>query len=390
MANEDEREQWGGELGAVWARRQADLDRMMTRLTALLVDRAQVAPGARVLDVGCGAGDSTLAAARATGPDGHATGQDVSAPLLALAWARAEAAGLANVTLVEGDAQTDRASGGPFDAMLSRFGVMFFADPVAAFANIASQLRPGAPLTFVAWAAAALYPWLARPAAAAAARLGPASPADPDAPGLDGPPPPGAGARARPEAAGLANVTLVEGDAQTDRAPGGPFDAMLSRFGVMFFADPVAAFANVASQLRPGAPLTFVAWAAAAQNPWLARPAAAAAARLGPASPADPDAPGPTAFRDPARVTGLLARAGLRDVGAEVCDVELHHPGGPAALADLGVEVGPAASCLRRCAGTADDRQAVAGAIEEAFAEFASPDGVRIPARVLVYSARAA
>jgi SAM-dependent methyltransferase len=281
MANEDEREQWGGELGAVWARRQADLDRMMARLTALLVDRAQVAPGARVLDVGCGAGDSTLAAARATGPDGHATGQDVSAPLLALAWARAEAAGLANVTLVEGDAQTDRASGGPFDAMLSRFGVMFFADPVAAFANIASQLRPGAPLTFVAWAAAA-------------------------------------------------------------------------------------------------------------QNPWLARPAAAAAARLGPASPADPDAPGPTAFRDPARVTGLLARAGLRDVGAEVCDVELHHPGGPAALADLGVEVGPAASRLRRCAGTADDRQAVAGAIEEAFAEFASPDGVRIPARVLVYSARAA
>lgn len=281
MTNEAEREQWRGETGGAWVRRQADLDRTMAAVTTLLLDRARLAPGSRVLDVGCGAGDTTLAAARAIGPEGHVTGQDVAAQLLALAQARAEAAG-------------------------------------------------------------------------------------------------------------LANVSLVEGDAQTDRAPGGPFDAMISRFGVMFFVDPVAAFANIGGQLRTGGQLTFAAWAAAAENPWFALPASVAALRLGPPPPADPDAPGPTAFRDPARVTGLLARAGLRDAEAEVRDLELHHPGGVAALADLGMEVGPAARLLRLRAGTAADRAAVARGIEEAFAAFASADGVRVPARVLVYSARAA
>lgn len=281
MTNEAERELWGGEVGGAWVRRQADLDRTMAGVTALLLDRARVAPGARVLDVGCGAGDSTLAAARATGPEGHVTGQDVAARLLALA-------------------------------------------------------------------------------------------------------------RTRAEAAGLSNVSLVEGDAQTDRAPGGPFDAMISRFGVMFFADPAAAFANIGGQLRTEGRLTFAAWAAATENPWFALPASVAASRLGPAPPADPDAPGPTAFRDPARVTGLLARAGLRDAGAEVCDLELHDPGGAVALADLGTEVGPAARLLRLRAGTAADREAVVRGIEEAFAAFASTDGVRIPARILIYSARAA
>lgn len=281
MANETEREKWGGETGAAWARRQADLDQILAAVTARLLGRARLARGARVLDVGCGAGHSTLAAARLIGPDGHVTGQDVSAPLLALAQARAEAAGLANV----------------------------------------------------AW---------------------------------------------------------VEGDAQADRAPGGPFDTMISRFGIMFFDDPVAAFANIAGQLRAGGRLTFVAWASAAENPWLALPAAVGAARLGPAPVADPDGPGPTAFRDPARVLGLLTRAGLRDVEADACEVDLHHPGGPAALADLGVEVGPAAWLLRLHAGTAADREAVMRGMEEAFGAFASADGVHLPARVLVYSAQAA
>lgn len=281
MANEAEREQWGGAMGGVWVRRQAELDGLMAGVTTLLFRSARVGRGSRVLDVGFGAGDTTLAAARETGPEGHVTGQDVAAELLALAQARARAAG-------------------------------------------------------------------------------------------------------------LSNVSLVEGDAQTDQAPGGPFDAMISRFGVMFFADPVAAFAHIASQLRPGARLTFVAWAAAAENPWFELPASAAATRLGSVPPADPDAPGPTAFRDPVRVTALLAQAGLRDADAEVCDVELHHPGGAAALARLGLELGPAARLLRLRAGTAADREAIAREIEAAFAAFASVDGVRLPARVVVYSARAA
>ena len=279
MANESEREQWAGEIGSAWARRQADLDLMMAPVTALLLECAGLVAGSCVLDVGCGAGDTTLAAAREVGPDGHATGQDISARLLALA-------------------------------------------------------------------------------------------------------------RARAAAAGLSNVTLVEGDAQTDQAPGGPFDVMISRFGVMFFDNPVAAFANIAGQLKTGARLTFVAWAAAAENPWLALPAALATARLGPAPVAGPEAPGPTAFRDSTRVLGLLAGAGLRDAAAETCDVELHHPGGAVALASLGVEVGPAAWLLRLRAGTAADREALSRGMEDAFAAFTSTDGVRVPARVLVYSAR--
>jgi SAM-dependent methyltransferase len=104
-----------------------------------------------VLDVGCGAGATTLAVARALGPGSRCTGIDISAPLIATATARAAAGGAANVTFIEADAQTYAFDAGSFDTVISRMGVMFFDDPVAAFANLRRAARPGAHLAFVAW-----------------------------------------------------------------------------------------------------------------------------------------------------------------------------------------------------------------------------------------------
>ena len=100
--------------------------------------------------MGCGAGTTTLALARSVGAQGRVVGLDVSAPLLARARERAAAAGLAGrIEWIEGDAQQHALPAQHFDLLFSRFGVMFFADPVAAFRNLAAALRPGARLTFV-------------------------------------------------------------------------------------------------------------------------------------------------------------------------------------------------------------------------------------------------
>ncbi|MBO2449416.1 methyltransferase domain-containing protein [Actinomadura barringtoniae] len=108
---------------------------------------AAIRPAHKVLDVGCGYGGTTrLAAVRA--PDGHVVGNDIAEPLLAHAKAAAQAQGLRNITFEEGDAQTHPFPAGGFDVAISRFGVMFFADPVAAFANLGRALRPRGRLVF--------------------------------------------------------------------------------------------------------------------------------------------------------------------------------------------------------------------------------------------------
>jgi SAM-dependent methyltransferase len=112
---------------------------------------AAVSAGDRVLDIGCGAGESTRDAARAAAP-GHVLGIDVSEALLEQARARSD--GLGNVSYVLADAQTHPFANGEFDVAISRFGTMFFADPVAAFANIAGALRPGGRLVQLVW-----QPW---------------------------------------------------------------------------------------------------------------------------------------------------------------------------------------------------------------------------------------
>lgn len=111
---------------------------------------ARVGPHDRVLDIGCGTGQSTREAARAA-TDGHATGVDVSAPMLERARELAAGQGLTNISFLEADAQVHRFPPASFDLGISRFGTMFFADPVVAFSTVGRALRPGARLVLLVW-----------------------------------------------------------------------------------------------------------------------------------------------------------------------------------------------------------------------------------------------
>jgi SAM-dependent methyltransferase len=143
---------WNGPAGRAWVDAQELLDRVFEPFEELLL--APVVAGSRVLDVGCGAGGTTRAAARRLGAGGHAVGIDISEPLIAAARARAEREG-SRATFVRADAQTHAFAPGGFDRILSRFGVMFFDDPVRAFANLRRAGTDGASLRFIAWRAVA-------------------------------------------------------------------------------------------------------------------------------------------------------------------------------------------------------------------------------------------
>jgi SAM-dependent methyltransferase len=137
-----------------------------------------------VLDVGCGCGGTTLAAARLVAP-GRALGLDLSGPMLARAQADAAAAGLGNAAFRQGDAQVEPLEPASFEVVISRFGVMFFADPVAAFANIRSAARPGGRLVFACWQPLAANQWMLVPGAALAEHLPPPpAPVPADGPGM--------------------------------------------------------------------------------------------------------------------------------------------------------------------------------------------------------------
>jgi SAM-dependent methyltransferase len=173
MANTAQAEHWNaGEYVAYWVANQARLDRMNAPFAAMILDAAGLRPGTDVLDVGCGSGGTTLAAARLVAP-GQAVGLDLSGPRLAPAGAAAGAAGLGNAEFRQGDAQVHPLEPARFGAVLSRFGVMFFADPVAAFANIRSATRPAGRLVFVCWQPLAANQWLLVPRAALAEHVPP-------------------------------------------------------------------------------------------------------------------------------------------------------------------------------------------------------------------------
>jgi SAM-dependent methyltransferase len=182
-ANRQQAAQWNEVSGPTWVELQALLDRMLEPFAEVLVETIQPERGDRMLDIGCGAGATTLGVARRVGPSGRALGVDISAPLVAAAKARAAAEGLHTASFVCADAQTHAFDPQAFDAVISRFGVMFFDDPVAAFANIRRAARPGGKLAFVAWRSPVENPFMITAALAAAPFLPAVAPPAPDAPG---------------------------------------------------------------------------------------------------------------------------------------------------------------------------------------------------------------
>src|SRR6266852_2919404 len=142
-ANAEQIRYWNEAAGPKWVAFQKVIDAQIAPLGERAMDRAGIAPGERVIDVGCGCGDTTIALARRVGPTGLVLGVDISAPMLERAAETARAAVAANVRFENADAQTHRLSPGAFDVVYSRFGVMFFADPVAAFVKLRAALTLG-------------------------------------------------------------------------------------------------------------------------------------------------------------------------------------------------------------------------------------------------------
>lgn len=279
--NRDEAAFWNEEAGPKWVRHQAAFDALFSGVLDRLIRLAAPAPGACVVDIGCGAGTSTFALAAAVGPTGRVTGLDISRPLLARA-------------------KEQRAVGG------------------------------SAPAAFL-----------------------------------------------------LA-------DAQTHPFEPGAADIVVSRFGVMFFDDPVAAFANLRAAARSGGRLAFAAWGPISGNPWFAQPRDAAIARLGAPAPKDPHAPGPFAFADAARVLGILADAGWSGGAVSTEEVILEMPGTAAQVAAFAVNLGPAVRLVIEKGGDEADTAAIAGDVAGRFVAYAVPGAVRVPGLIHFFTARAA
>jgi ubiquinone/menaquinone biosynthesis C-methylase UbiE len=276
--NEDMHEYWNADAGQTWAKMQARMDLALTPVTAALFDLARPQPGERVLDIGCGTGETTLALAAAVGDDGEALGLDISVPMLAVADARAEA-----------------------------------LDSLAEFRE--------------------------------------------------------------------ADAASVAGDA--DR------DLILSRFGVMFFDDPAAAFANIRSHAAPGGRLCFACWRMPADNGWATMAMRAVADLLPPAPLADPLAPGPFAFADPERLEALLTSAGWTDITIHPHDFGMAVGQGDDPLSDavdFSMRIGPAARAIRE--GGPDVVAAARTALAQLYAPYVSDGEVALPAAIWLVSAR--
>ena len=274
--NSQQIEFWNGPSGERWAALNDVTERSLSFITAAALPFAAAKPGEHVLDVGCGCASTTLSFAKAVGPTGAVTGIDISRPMLEVARRRARESG-ANIRFIEADA--------------SQFAF-------------------------------------------------------------------------KPEC-----------------------DLVFSRFGVMFFADPVQAFANIRSALRPGGRLAFVCWRALADNAWAARPLFAAMDLLPPQPPVDPHAPGPFAFADRGRLLDVLANAGFHDAGADELDTMMNMGATIDDATSAALSIGP----LSRAAGELGDdvRSEVRKRVRKVLAEFETPAGITPPAACWLVSARA-
>ena len=278
IANAAMRRYWNEVAGPRWVGRQAAQEARNVEMLEQLLRAAATVPGERVLDIGCGTGVTTVPFAEAVGPSGHVTGVDISQPML--------------------------------DAARHR---------------VAEQ--------------------------------------------------------------GLGNVTLLLADAQVHEFPAAAFDLVTSRLGVMFFADPLAAFRNLARALKPGGRLCMAVWASIAENTHWRIPHEIAVRRLGSPAPQPPHAPGPHAFSDREYLRGILGGAGFANIAIEPRHFHVHGET-PAAMAEHVALFGAVQRLMDEKAADAAARQAIVDDTEAALAPFVTRDGVRVPATFLLVSGR--
>lgn len=183
QANQEQIRYWNEQGGPRWVRRQQQLDAQIHSLGLVAMQQANVKPGEHILDVGCGCGQTTLDLAERVGLSGSVTGIDISQPMLARARERQSALGLKNLAFVNADVQTHPFAREHFDLIFSRFGVMFFEDPSAAFRNLRTALRSDGRLCFVCWQALEQNEWVRVPLMAAARHVALPPPPSPGTPG---------------------------------------------------------------------------------------------------------------------------------------------------------------------------------------------------------------
>lgn len=229
-SNAQQIEYWNGRTGQRWAADYERIDWNLAEITEAVIPFARAKPGEHVLDIGCGCGTATLMLGRAVAPNGSIAGVDISAPMLAVARARAHS-GQADIPFIAGDASIYDFQP-TFDLVFSRFGVMFFADPFAAFANIHKAVAPNGRLAFVCWRSMLENAWAAAPFAAAKHLLPPQEVSDPHAPGP---------------------FALADGARLTDILSRAGFrDIALTKFdGAMNMGDTAADAANEALNIGP-------------------------------------------------------------------------------------------------------------------------------------------
>jgi SAM-dependent methyltransferase len=276
--NADQIAYWNGAAGQRWTDRQASQDVLLAPVSELLIDRAGVGAGERILDVGCGCGGTAIALAQLVGPSGHVLGVDISAPMLARA----------------------------------------------------RQVAPAGPPVDFVLADATVYPFE------------PAS-----------------------------------------------FDLLASRFGVMFFADPALAFANMRRALKPSGRVAFACWREPRENPWMMAPLQAVYRHVPKMPPQGPEDPGPFAFASEARVHRILGEAGFSGIAMEPCNLSLDVAIGRGldAAVEAVLEIGPAHRALE--GHPAAVRDAAKHSVREALAPFAKGNMVTLGGSIWIVTARA-
>jgi SAM-dependent methyltransferase len=179
--NAEQLEFWDGAGGERWIAQQARRDEMLGDFAIAALNKAQAKPGEVVLDIGCGCGETTAALAEQVGPNGKITGVDISTPILAEA--RRRLTRYSNVQTILADAASHAFPREEADLLFSRFGVMFFGDPVAAFINLRKAMKPSGRLVFASWRSPKENGWLTAPMQAVKGLLPPSPPPDPEQPG---------------------------------------------------------------------------------------------------------------------------------------------------------------------------------------------------------------